>query len=226
MFGLMAAPAPAARLARADGLTYDPDVACSHLIQADPRLGALMSRAGPFTLRPRPAQSLFSALMRSIVYQQLTGKAAETILGRAIRACGTRPIPHSATGPGNFPRASTRGGPLHRQDRCGTRSRHQDPGRDGPFSRPYPPDGRRGDHSAPYSGSWYRPLDGGDAANVPLGPPGRVPGNRPRSTQGLWTGVCPRQAAGPGNHAATGRAMAALPQRRQLVSMAGTGIVS
>ena len=89
----MAAPAPAAPLARADGLTYDPDVACSHLIQADPRLGALMSRAGPFTLRPRPAQSLFSALMRSIVYQQLSGKAAETILGRAIRACGPARFP-------------------------------------------------------------------------------------------------------------------------------------
>jgi len=89
----MAAPAPAARLARADGLTYDPDVACSHLIQADPRLGALMSRAGPFTMRPQPTQSLFSALMRSIVYQQLTGKAAETILGRAIRACGPARFP-------------------------------------------------------------------------------------------------------------------------------------
>jgi DNA-3-methyladenine glycosylase II len=89
----MAAPAPAAHLARTDGLSYDPDVACQHLSQADPRLGALMIRAGPFTMRPRPAQSLFSALMRSIVYQQLTGKAAETILGRAIRACG----------PGRFP---------------------------------------------------------------------------------------------------------------------------
>ena len=89
----MAAPAPVAPLARADGLTYDPDVACSHLIQADPQLGALMSRAGPFTLRPRPAQSLFSALMRSIVYQQLSGKAAETILGRAIRACGPARFP-------------------------------------------------------------------------------------------------------------------------------------
>src|SRR3954470_15680013 len=89
----MAAPASAARPVRTDGLIYDPDVACSHLIQADPRLGAMMSRAGPFTMRPRPAQSLFSALMRSIVYQQLTGKAAETILGRAIRTCG----------PGRFP---------------------------------------------------------------------------------------------------------------------------
>ncbi|MFL5461270.1 MAG: DNA-3-methyladenine glycosylase family protein [Gemmatimonadales bacterium] len=89
----MAAPAHAVSLARTDGLTYDPDLACSHLIQADPRLGALMIRAGPFTMRPRPTQSLFSALMRSIVYQQLTGKAAETILGRAIRACGPARFP-------------------------------------------------------------------------------------------------------------------------------------
>ena len=89
----MAAPAPAAHLVRTDGLSYDPDVACHHLSQADPRLGALMVRAGPFTMRPRPAQSLFSALMRSIVYQQLTGKAAETILRRAVRVCA----------PGRFP---------------------------------------------------------------------------------------------------------------------------
>ncbi|MFL5512979.1 MAG: DNA-3-methyladenine glycosylase 2 family protein, partial [Gemmatimonadales bacterium] len=89
----MAAPAHAVSLARTDGLTYDPDLACSHLIQADPRLGALMIRAGPFTMRPRPTQSLFSALMRSIVYQQLTGKAAETILGRVIRTCAPRRFP-------------------------------------------------------------------------------------------------------------------------------------
>src|SRR3954452_11684987 len=89
----MAAPAHAVSLARTDGLTYDPDLACSHLIQADPRLGALMIRAGPFTMRPQPTQSLFAALMRSIVYQQLTGKAAETILRRAVRVCA----------PGRFP---------------------------------------------------------------------------------------------------------------------------
>jgi DNA-3-methyladenine glycosylase II len=89
----MASPALTAALSRPDGLTYDPDVALRHLSQADPRLAELMERAGPFTLRPRPAQSLFAALMRSIVYQQLTGKAAETILRRAVRVCA----------PGRFP---------------------------------------------------------------------------------------------------------------------------
>jgi 3-methyladenine DNA glycosylase/8-oxoguanine DNA glycosylase len=89
----MASPALSPSIARADGLTYDPEVACTHLRQADARLAELIDRAGPFTMRPRPTQSLFAALMRSIVYQQLTGKAAETILRRAVRVCA----------PGRFP---------------------------------------------------------------------------------------------------------------------------
>lgn len=78
---------------RADGLTFDPDVACRHLAEADPLLGDLMARAGEFTMRPKPTQSLFTALVRSIVYQQLTGKAAATILGRVIRVFAPRRFP-------------------------------------------------------------------------------------------------------------------------------------
>jgi 3-methyladenine DNA glycosylase/8-oxoguanine DNA glycosylase len=44
-----------------------------------------MQRAGPFRLRPRATQSIFGALLESIVYQQLSGKAAATILGRTRR---------------------------------------------------------------------------------------------------------------------------------------------
>jgi 3-methyladenine DNA glycosylase/8-oxoguanine DNA glycosylase len=75
------------------GLTYDPDVACRHLMEADPRLGALIARAGAFTMRPEPTQSLFGALVESIVYQQLSGKAAETILGRVIALYRPRRFP-------------------------------------------------------------------------------------------------------------------------------------
>jgi DNA-3-methyladenine glycosylase II len=89
----MASRALTPRLGRPDGLTYDPDVASRYLSECDSRLGDLIARAGPFTMRPQPTQSLFAALMRSIVYQQLTGKAAETILGRVTRACA----------PGRFP---------------------------------------------------------------------------------------------------------------------------
>jgi 3-methyladenine DNA glycosylase/8-oxoguanine DNA glycosylase len=78
---------------RPDGLTFDPDVACQYLAAADPIIAGLMARAGNFTMRPEPTQSLFAALLRSIVYQQLTGKAAATILGRVQRTCSPREFP-------------------------------------------------------------------------------------------------------------------------------------
>src|SRR5215210_3524822 len=78
---------------RADGLCYDPDAACHHLRSTDSSLGALMERSGEFRLRPEPAQSLFTALLRSIVYQQLSGKAAATIYGRVNQIFVPRRIP-------------------------------------------------------------------------------------------------------------------------------------
>jgi DNA-3-methyladenine glycosylase II len=84
--------APAATR-QSNGLSYDPKLACRHLSRADARLGDLISQVGEFTLRPIPTQSVFAALMRSIVYQQLTGKAAETILRRVCQTCGPRRFP-------------------------------------------------------------------------------------------------------------------------------------
>ncbi len=63
-------------------LTYDPDVALAHLRVADPRLALAIDATGPFGLTIRPLQSPFEALLRAIVYQQLSGKAATTIYGR------------------------------------------------------------------------------------------------------------------------------------------------
>jgi DNA-3-methyladenine glycosylase II len=78
---------------RLDGLGYDPDVACRHLASADPVMGELIARVGTFTMRPQPTRSLFQVLVRSIVYQQLTGKAAATILGRVIRLFAPKRFP-------------------------------------------------------------------------------------------------------------------------------------
>jgi 3-methyladenine DNA glycosylase/8-oxoguanine DNA glycosylase len=75
------------------GLTYDPEVACRHLADADPRLSALMARAGAFTMRPEPTQSMFAALVEAIVYQQLSGAAAETILRRVVALYRPRRFP-------------------------------------------------------------------------------------------------------------------------------------
>ena len=65
-------------------LKYDPAHAVATISAADRRLARLIERAGPFTLRPERMHSPFHALMRAIVYQQLSGKAAATILGRVL----------------------------------------------------------------------------------------------------------------------------------------------
>ena len=63
---------------------YDPAEAITHLCAADPVLAGLIKKVGPFTLKVTPTRSLFEALLRSIVYQQLHGKAAATIHGRVL----------------------------------------------------------------------------------------------------------------------------------------------
>ena len=89
----MASPALAPAPIRPHGLCFHPDDACRHLSTVDPHLGVLMTRVGVFSMRPEPTQSLFSALLRSIVYQQLSGKAAATILGRVNRLFVPRRFP-------------------------------------------------------------------------------------------------------------------------------------
>lgn len=77
-------------------LTYDPAEAIAHLTKSDPLMGDLIARIGAFTLTLELTQSPFHALMRAIVYQQLSGKAAGTILGRVLALMPTgrgRPRP-------------------------------------------------------------------------------------------------------------------------------------
>jgi 3-methyladenine DNA glycosylase/8-oxoguanine DNA glycosylase len=56
--------------------------AIAHLCAADEKLCRLIEDTGPCLLRPRVEHSIFYSLLRAIVYQQLAGKAAATILGR------------------------------------------------------------------------------------------------------------------------------------------------
>ncbi len=51
--------------------------AYAHLRAADPVVGGLIERHGPF--RPRPSDDPYSALVRMILYQQLAGAAASAI---------------------------------------------------------------------------------------------------------------------------------------------------
>jgi 3-methyladenine DNA glycosylase/8-oxoguanine DNA glycosylase len=84
---------PRLRTLTVNGLDYDPIAACEHLTGADAALGQLIARAGAFQLTPEPTQSLFAALAESIVYQQLSGKAAATILGRVVALFAPKRFP-------------------------------------------------------------------------------------------------------------------------------------
>jgi DNA-3-methyladenine glycosylase II len=74
-------------------LPFDAAEAVEHLRVSDPKLGALIDRAGPFTLRLDPSPSPFESLLESILYQQLHGKAAATIHRRVREYFGGDPAP-------------------------------------------------------------------------------------------------------------------------------------
>ncbi|MFV1981756.1 MAG: DNA-3-methyladenine glycosylase [Rhodothermia bacterium] len=65
-------------------LQYDPVEAVQHLSTVDPTMGGLIHRAGPYEIEIRGIHDPFQTLMRSITFQQLSGKAANTIYGRVV----------------------------------------------------------------------------------------------------------------------------------------------
>lgn len=80
----------------ASGLQYDPVVAVAELRRSDSRLAELIDLVGPFTLRPRRPLAPFPALLRSIIYQQLHGKAAASIHARVLALFPGRGHPSAA----------------------------------------------------------------------------------------------------------------------------------
>jgi DNA-3-methyladenine glycosylase II len=67
-----------------------PAVSLRHLRQADPVLAAIIDRVGPYAIEYR--EPIFQTLVRSIVYQQLNGKAALTIFNRLAEAAKADPL--------------------------------------------------------------------------------------------------------------------------------------
>jgi len=56
--------------------------AITHLRKVDPKLAAVIDAVGPCTFAPAEHMAHFTAITRSIVFQQLSGKAASTIYNR------------------------------------------------------------------------------------------------------------------------------------------------
>jgi DNA-3-methyladenine glycosylase II len=64
--------------------------ALTHLKTKDPVLAAIIGRVGPYKIEYR--EPVFQTLVRSIVYQQLSGKAALTIFNRLTAAAKADPL--------------------------------------------------------------------------------------------------------------------------------------
>ena len=77
--------------------------AIRHLQQADPVMAGIIERIGPFKMRYR--EPSFDSMARSIVFQQLHGKAAATIFERVRTAC------HGFCGDGAPPNPGSGGSP-------------------------------------------------------------------------------------------------------------------
>jgi DNA-3-methyladenine glycosylase II len=67
--------------------------ALRHLRRDDPVMAQLIRRAGPFTPSPERGRSPYESLLRSVAHQQLTAKAANTILGRFCALYGGTSYP-------------------------------------------------------------------------------------------------------------------------------------
>ena len=67
--------------------------ALAHLQRRDPRLGGLLKQVGPYRLALRRGHTPYEALARSIVGQQISGRAAQAILLRLAVVFGTPGVP-------------------------------------------------------------------------------------------------------------------------------------
>jgi len=60
----------------------DHTAACQHLSRVDRKLARIIAKSGPCRLQQETTQSIFEALLESIIYQQLNGRVAATITER------------------------------------------------------------------------------------------------------------------------------------------------
>ena len=75
--------------------SYDVAAGVEHLRASHPRMASLIEQVGPCTLTIHTLPP-FEALVQSIVYQQLNGRAAETILGRVLKIYAPKSHPTPA----------------------------------------------------------------------------------------------------------------------------------
>jgi len=82
-----------AKAPHAQTVDASPEAALAHLRAADPVLASIIERVGAYAMQYR--EPTFRALVRSIVFQQLHGKAAQAIFARLEAKAGGEITPES-----------------------------------------------------------------------------------------------------------------------------------
>jgi len=67
--------------------------ALRHLRRVDPVMAQLIRRAGPYAPKPERGVGAYEALVQGVAHQQLTARAANTILGRFCALYGGNSLP-------------------------------------------------------------------------------------------------------------------------------------
>ena len=78
-------------MTRLPALVFHVKQAISHLKSADPVLSDIIDRVGAYRIQFR--EPVFETLVKSIVFQQLSGRVANVIFGRLLAAAGGRLTP-------------------------------------------------------------------------------------------------------------------------------------
>ena len=84
-------PSPVVAAELAASLTDYAEAAVAHLRQADPIMASIIDRVGPLKINYR--RERFPALVQAIIFQQLAGRAAQTIHDRFVTAVGKGHFP-------------------------------------------------------------------------------------------------------------------------------------
>ena len=176
---------------------FDPAAAVAHVRASDPALARLIDAVGPFAMELKTTPSLFVALAESIVYQQLTGKAAATIFARVPALCSRARI--TGPTPEQILRVSDerlRGAGLSSAKLLALRDlARRSVERRAADARPRRSSWTTRRDRAAHRGARHRPLDGRDAADVPPRPPRRAAGGRLRRQAGLRHRLSQAEAA-------------------------------
>src|SRR5882762_6339321 len=137
-------------------LPFDLSAAMNHLTAKDEKLAELITATLPFQMDADPLQSPYEALLESIAYQSISGKAAATIFGRvkALSATGRAPTPEEML---KLRESLLRKAGLSGAKVLGRRARRT------PYLRPR-----------------HRRLDRRNVSDLPPRPPRRPPHPRPR----------------------------------------------